>query len=84
MGTAELDSHWIGNTWQARLTQQRQLRSPISLILARDLHKRDWASLVTCAGEAREMLPALEGGDARLLERLKRDLEKYTPEIGAI
>ena len=50
----------------------------------RDLYKRDHASLGTCAREAREMVPALEGGDARLLERLKRDLEKYAPEIGAI
>jgi len=50
----------------------------------RDLHKRDRASLGTYATEARELVQALEGGDARLLERLKRDLEEYAPEIGAI
>src|SRR5262249_29563877 len=50
----------------------------------RDLHKRDRPSLGTYAAEAREMVQALEGGDVRLLERLKRDLERYALQIGAI
>ena len=50
----------------------------------RDLYKRDRMSLGTYAAEAREMMPMLEGGDTRLLERLKRDLDKYAPEIEII
>jgi hypothetical protein len=50
----------------------------------RDLYKRDRMSLGTYAAEAREMMRPLEGGDARLLERLKRDLDKYAPEIEVV
>jgi hypothetical protein len=47
----------------------------------RDLHKTDPASLVTYSAEARKLLQALEGGNARLLDRLKRDLDRYAPGI---
>lgn len=42
-----------------------------------DLYKGDPAAFRAYAAEANELAPVLEGGDARLLARLKRDLEKY-------
>ncbi|HET6205884.1 MAG TPA: HD domain-containing protein [Terracidiphilus sp.] len=43
----------------------------------RDLHKSEPASLRRYAREARELADVLEGGEPRLLLRLRRDLEKY-------
>lgn len=43
----------------------------------RDLNKRDTASLGRYAAEARELVDVLEEGDAHLLEKLKRDLQRY-------
>jgi hypothetical protein len=43
----------------------------------RDLHKSDPSSFASYAVEAQELAHVLEGGDARLLARLKRDLEHY-------
>lgn len=44
----------------------------------RDLHKNDSALFRTYAAEANELALVLEGGNTRLLARLKRDLNKYT------
>jgi HD domain len=49
----------------------------------RDLYKRDRASLGSYAVEARELAQVLEGGDAGLLDRLKRDLQRYNLETTA-
>jgi len=43
----------------------------------KDLSKCHPAALRAYAAEANELAPALAGGDARLLERLERDLKKY-------
>jgi hypothetical protein len=43
----------------------------------RDLHKKDPESLGRYAAEAQEWAQVLEGGDTRLLNKLKRDLQKY-------
>ena len=50
----------------------------------RDLYKSDPASLRSYAGEARELAQVLEGGDARLLDKLNHDLERYNMAIGAV
>jgi hypothetical protein len=44
---------------------------------SRDLCKNDPASLSGYAAEANELAHVLDGGDARLLARLKRDLRKF-------
>jgi len=43
----------------------------------RDLYKNDPASLKGYAAEANELAHVLDGGDTRLLARLKRDLTKF-------
>ena len=43
-----------------------------------DLHKHEPASLTQYASTAKELLNVLEGGDPRLLLRLRRDLDQYT------
>jgi hypothetical protein len=50
----------------------------------RDLHKKDRASLGSYAAEARELAQVLEGGDAALLDRLKRDLQRYNLAIATV
>ncbi|WP_158752155.1 HD domain-containing protein [Acidobacterium sp. S8] len=44
---------------------------------SRDLYKNDWAMFRTYAAEANELALVLNGGNTRLLTRLKRDLNKY-------
>jgi hypothetical protein len=46
----------------------------------RDLHKNAPASLPAYVAEASELLQVLEGGDTRLLEMLKQELEKYSQD----
>ena len=43
----------------------------------RDLYKNDRASFVAYAAEAKDLVQVLDGGDARLLARLNRDLAKF-------
>ena len=43
----------------------------------RDLYKNDWALFRTYEAEANELALVLNGGNTRLLARLKRDLNKY-------
>jgi len=43
----------------------------------RDLHKNDPASFGEYAAQANELAQVLDGGDARLLSRLKRDLTRF-------
>ena len=50
----------------------------------RDLYKRDRASLGSYAAEARELAQTLKGGDAGLLDRLKRDLQRYDLPIAKV
>ncbi len=50
----------------------------------RDLHKSDPASLGSYAAEARELAQVLEGGDTRLLDKLKRDLQRYDLAIATV
>ena len=50
----------------------------------RDLHKSDPASLGSYAAEARELAQVLEGGDTRLLDKLKRDLQRYNLAIATV
>ena len=47
----------------------------------RDLHKKDPESLGRYAAEAQELAQVLEGGDTRLLDKLKRDLQQYNLAI---
>jgi hypothetical protein len=47
----------------------------------RDLYKNDWALFSTYVAEANELALVLNGGNSRLLARLKRDLNKYASSI---
>src|ERR1700744_1781963 len=47
---------------------------------SRDLYKHDPASLSGYAAEANELAHVLDGGDARLLARLTRDLTKFAAD----
>ncbi len=47
---------------------------------SRDLYKNDPASLSGYAAEANELAHVLDGGDTRLLARMKRDLRKFAAD----
>jgi len=64
--------HFVGASAAAKTVKLADL-----IDTCRDLSRNDAESLVPYVAEAKELLPVLDGGDARLVARLQRDLEKY-------